>query len=266
MAGGKRNLILGFCTGYRLSAIEPFLASAVELGDSARLCLFTNGLDEAFYHAASRHGIRVEDASPYLNMDYHPQNSRYFAYRQFIRDTAAEYNQVLMTDVRDVFFQSDPFAIRHPRPVCISLEDTRIKWEPTHNQRWLRDIYGEDVLADVTENFVACSGTTIGTMQGVAAYLDVLCTELETRAYDRMQVYDQGIHNYIVWKLRPDWAWIDTGDSVVNTVGCTSPERIEVMDDLAVVDGRVPPVVHQWDRHAHLRALVERAPRFRLPG
>jgi len=220
-------------------------------------------MEERFYHIAARHGIRVEDASPYLGTDYHPQNARYFAYRDFLRAYGAQYDRVLLSDVRDVFFQSDPFAVRHPRPVCFSLEDTKIMWE-TVNQGWVRDIYGEEVLASVAENHVACSGTVLGTVEGIRTYLDTLCTELEIRNYDRMKVYDQGIHNYIVWKLKPGWGWIDRGDSIVSTVGCTSPDRIEILDDLAIVDGRVPPVVHQWDRHEMLKTHLEQSSHFKL--
>ena len=263
MTGTRRNLILGFCTGYRFKDIESFIASALKIGDDVQLCLFTHGLDKRFLRLADTYGIRVEDASPYLNIGFHPQNVRYFAYQRFLQENRDLYDRVLLTDVRDVFFQSDPFAVGQPKPVCFSLEDTKIMWEPV-NQGWLRDVYGEEILASVAEQHVACSGTTLGTIAGIEGYLDVVCKELGTRAFNRMEVYDQGIHNYIVWKLKPDWGWIDETDSIVNTVGCTSSERIKIIDDVAVIDGTIPAVVHQWDRHASLRAHVKTSDRFKI--
>ena len=263
MTSSKRNLILGFCTGYRFKAIESFIASVLNISDTVQLCLFTHGLDKKFENVAAQHSILVEDASPFLDLGFHPQNARYFAYQQFLHKNRNAYDRVLLTDVRDVFFQSDPFSVRHPKSICFSLEDTKIMWE-TINQGWIRDIYGDDLLADISKNHVACSGTTLGTTAGIENYLDIICTELLNRSFDRTQVYDQGIHNYIVWKLRPDWGWVDETDLVVNTVGCTGPERISVIDDLVVIDGTIPPVVHQWDRHASLRTHVETSDRFRL--
>jgi hypothetical protein len=263
VAAKKRHLILGFCTKYRLEQIEPFLASALAIGEHVQLCLFTSGMEERFYHLAADRGIRVKDAAPYLETEYHPQNSRYFAYRDFLRRAGEEYDRVLICDVRDLFFQSDPFAVQYPGPVCFSLEDTRIEWE-TLNQGWLRDLYGDEVLASVAPNYVACSGTILGTVGGIRLYLDVLCKEMEIRHFDRMKVYDQGIHNYIVWKLRPNWGWVDTADSIVSTVGCTPPEKIEILGDLAVIEGKVPPVVHQWDRHPMLKTYLDAYPRFKL--
>ena len=257
------NLILGFCTNYRFEMIESFVASVLALGDRVKLCLFTNGMDETFYQVAARYGIRIEDASPFIGTDMHVLNRRYFAYRDFLAVHGSAYGRVLLTDIRDVFFQSDPFAVRHPNAVCFALEDTKIKWE-TLNQSWIRDVYGEDVLNAVMDDYVSCAGTTVGTVAGISRYLDTLCTELDVRSFDRMGNYDQGIHNYIVWKLRPDWGWVDTADSIFNTVGCTSADRITIVDDLAVIDGKVSPVVHQWDRHEILRDYVGVSPRFRI--
>jgi capsular polysaccharide biosynthesis protein len=262
-AGMKRNLIMGFCTGYAFETIESFVASALATSERNEICLFTNGMDERFYHVAARLGIRIEDASSYIGTDYHQQNARHFAYRKFLYENGAEYDRVLLVDIRDVFFQSDPFAIRHPRPVCFSLEDTKIMWE-TWNQTWLRDLYGEELLLSISENYVSCCGTLLGTAGGLTRYLDLLCNELESRDYDRKKIYDQGAHNYIVWKLKPEWGWVDRADSFVSTVGCTNPAHIEIIDDCVVIDGKVPPVVHQWDRHDVLKEHVAASPHFKI--
>jgi capsular polysaccharide biosynthesis protein len=259
----KRDLVLGFCTNYSFDVIEPFIASALALGDHVELCLLARNLDARFHEVAVRHGIRVEDAAPYMKMELAPLSSRYFGYRDFLRREASSYRSVLLTDVRDVYFQSDPFAIRHPKAVCFALEDTKIMWEKL-NQSWVRDVYGEDVLQTIAANHVTCAGTLIGTTEGILTYLDLLCAELSDRAYDRSRSYDQGIHNYILWKLQPEWAWADTTDTIMNTLGCTGAERIELIDGLTVVDGKVPAVIHQWDRHEHLRNHVQTSAQFKL--
>lgn len=79
-------------------------------------------------------------------------------------------------------------------------------------------------------------------------YLDLMCNEMLTRPFNRKVNYNQGIHNYIAWKLRPDFIEIDTNDKLFCTVGVVSSDCMVIANNQIAVNGSFPPVVHQWDR------------------
>eukprot|EP01037_Dinobryon_pediforme_P002662 gene2662-2701_t len=229
----------------------------------AQLCLFTSAMDSAFYEAASRLGIRLENAEPYLTSKFHPQNSRFFMYRDFLEANREQYDRVMLSDIRDVFFQADPFNTYFNHEVCFSLEDTLISSDSV-NTNWLRDIYGDELAAEIMHNPVSCSGTTIGSIDAMIRYVHEMCIQIGETEYDYRFPNDQGMHNYIAWKLRPGYVTLDWKDVVVQTVGCTGQNSIWIEHGMALVDGRFAPVIHQWDRHPRLLDHVATEPRFRI--
>jgi hypothetical protein len=155
-----------------------------------------------------------------------------------------------------VIFQSDPFAVPRRKPVTFARESQTIAEEPQYNGRWLCEIYGEKLVQEISNNPVCCAGTTIGTQEGILRYLDLMCDELLSRPINRAVNYDQGIHNYIAWKLRPDFIEVDLSDEVMCTVGVIKPENFDYSDGKIEVNGIVTPIIHQWDRSPALSAYV----------
>jgi hypothetical protein len=228
------------------------------------MCLFTQNMDAKFHEAALRFGIRVEDASPWLSPDFHVQSTRYFMYRDFVTKNRAQFDRIFISDIRDAYFQGDPFNTYFPAELTVSIEDIRIKSDIV-NSKWVLDLYGDQVLDDIKDNFVACSGTTLGSTEGMIRYLGAICELMTKQDFARTDCYDQGFYNYIVWKLRPDFAVIDWDDVVVQTVGCTPPDNVTIQSGDTLIRGRFAPVIHQWDRHALLIDHVATHPRFRMP-
>ncbi|MCX7376732.1 MAG: glycosyltransferase 61 family protein [Alphaproteobacteria bacterium] len=259
----SKNLVLGLCTGYTFDKIEAFIASLFSLGSNIDLCLFSRDMDAVFDKAVTRFGIRVCDPSPYLDTDVHPMISRFTMYRDFLDKHGDRYSQVLLTDIRDVLFQTDPFATTRERPVYFAAEDIRLGTNDV-NAMWVREVAGDAVVQAIADQPVSCAGTTIGTVVGIRAYLDEMCRLFDVMTFDKRRNYDQGVHNVLASKIRPEWGMLDADDRVINTVGCTSADRITIVDDTVLVDGRIPPVIHQWDRHHSIVALTQSATRFRV--
>jgi hypothetical protein len=90
----------------------------------------------------------------------------------------------------------------------------------------------------------------------------MMCQELSWRSYNYLSACDQGFHNYIAWKIRPGFARVDLDDRVFNTIGLTDPKRIDIVNDLVLVDGIAPPVIHQWDRHERIKVFLRTSPLF----
>src|SRR4029079_15456105 len=89
------------------------------------------------------------------------QALRYGHYYDLLHRFAPDADQILLTDLRDVLFQADPFAA----PLSgleVFLEDSSMRvGEDTHNRRWIRNLYGEDVVKRIGGCVVSCSGTVI---------------------------------------------------------------------------------------------------------
>ncbi len=260
----KPNLVLGLCANYALDVVEPFLASFLKYCQSAQLCLFTTNMDLRFNEVVAQHHITVKDAAPFLLGPTHIQNARYFMYESYLQECGDKYDRVLLTDVRDVFFQSDPFAVPLPSSVCFAAEDGFLGQEPV-NRAWIERLYGRELLAEVADNTISCSGTVIGRLQELRLYVALMCVEIRHRQHTDEWGTDQGVHNYLVWKISPKFGAVDMANRIVKTVGITDAARIKIVNETVLIDGYAPPVIHQWDRHTQLEAHVAESPRFKIP-
>jgi capsular polysaccharide biosynthesis protein len=243
-----KNLILGLCTNYGLEDIRGFLQSWKNNAKSAQLILFAANLKPSLIAFAQAEEVELLDLDPQIMQEFHPLIARFFMFRSLLKQRPGAYSQVMLTDVRDVLFQSDPFSVPRKKPVTLALEHQTITSEPTYNGRWLRDLYGEELLKEIQHNPVSCAGTTLGTQEGMIQYLDLMCNEMLTRPFDRKINYDQGIHNYIAWKLKPEFIEVDANDEIFCTVGAISSDYIVIENNQISVSGSFPPVIHQWDR------------------
>lgn len=254
---------MGLCTGYGFDVIEAFVASLFNQVGNVDLCLFARDMDAAFGRAVARFGILLRDPGPYLGGGVHPMIARFRMYRDFLDENGQDYGQVLLTDVRDVLFQDDPFLIPRAGEVSFAAEDVLIGANDL-NAMWVRAVAGDSVLREIGHCPVSCAGTTIGSTAGIQAYLAQMCGLFDQMGFDRSRNFDQGVHNVLVSKIRPEWGVLDTEDRIVGTVGCTSADRVAIVEGVILVDGRRPAVVHQWDRHRDMVKLTETDPRFRV--
>jgi hypothetical protein len=259
-----KNAVIGYCSHYEFEVVEPFLASWQKFCSSADLILFTAHLRPTFLERAASMGIHIMDASPYLTIGYHALCARFFMYRDYLAQNGHLYGSVMLTDVRDVIFQSDPFLITRECSVIFAAEDQLIRDEPVWNGKWLRELYGDELLQEIAHNPVSCAGTTLGNSEGIFKYIELMCEQMTTRTFDRAINYDQGIHNYIAWKIRPNWGKVDLDDRIFSTVIKTRPDDIHISDDRILIHGKAPAVVHQWDRQASLRKFIETSHDFKV--
>ena len=262
----NKDLVIGLCMHYSISDIEPFVASLQKSAPNAELVLFISNSKGNFPSDAAKLGIVTQDARPYLNLGHHPLNARFFMYRDFLARNNSIYRRVLVTDVRDVIFQSDPFEFDFKYGAYFSLEDQLISDDAKWNSAWLNDLYGENLLKEIHNNPVSCAGTTIGTYDGIVNYVNLMCSELDRSGFDKRVNYDQGVHNYIVWKLRPEWACIDFENFFVKTVIKTNIKTISIQENGIWVQGKKPPIVHQWDRQPAMVEFVGMSAYFKLLG
>jgi len=186
---------------------------------------------------------------------HHISSGRYFYYYDYLVRQPVRFDRVMLTDVRDVLFQEDPFAFKPPQPLLFFLEGRGqpIGTEP-YNRKWVRQLYGRRVLRSLADQRIVCSGVTIGQGHAILRYLELMCDELApltSRMCGRVG-RDQGVHNYLIWRNRfPEAALLENGRGPVLTMDIVAFERLRGAPDGALLndDGSRVAVVHQYDRH-----------------
>lgn len=197
----------------------------------------------------------------YSGLFHHPASSRFADILRHLRQRPGRYRQVLLTDVRDVVFQADPFADPLPAAVVAALETDKVRTatEPS-NAAWARRFYGEHVLTQLADRRVSCVGTVFGTAAGITHYLEELVREMVGMGDRGVGQFgpDTSAHNLLLWSGRlPDVGTAENGSRLVFTVAGEDVERFRIENGVLLsTDGRPVAVVHMYDRHPALRRLA----------
>jgi hypothetical protein len=260
---GSKNLIMGTWTNLPFRELERFIASLRRTSFDGDVCVFVDAVAPATVKALMAHGVRVERAARFALPQLNFQASRYHNYQEFLGRHGYDYEKVMITDLRDVLFQSDPFATPCPADLVFAQERRRLG-DCTTNRSWIAQAYGEAMADNLRHCMISCSGTTFGTVHAMQLYLELMINELAGRPIPITGGLDQGVHNYVI-RMRPlGNAWCDATDSIVATMAYVPDDAIHIEPRGVLIDGRLVPVIHQWDRQKALKAYVEAAPEFKL--
>ncbi len=184
---------------------------------------------------------------------------RYFAARDLLAASVnEEIGSVLLADVRDVVFQSDPFVhITSGR--YTGDEILKVKDCPS-NAIWIKAAYGEDIYARLADKVSVCSGVSLGTLAPMQDYLEAFCQEtlrvMQDKCLDTLPVWDQAFH---IKMLLLDGFPFQTvpWNGFVATVAQAGAEHLRLnAEGLVEVDGRVPAILHQYDRHPPIQEHI----------
>jgi tetratricopeptide (TPR) repeat protein len=260
-----RNLVMGLAAGYCRAQVEPFVCSLRRSGYAGDIVLFVTKPDEDLKALFRQYRVTCEPwkgVSPPFDM----MLGRFFHYYEFLAqlDAAGQsYDFVLISDVRDVFFQRDPFLPEPQGEVLAFLEDkSQTLGTCPYNSAWIRAVAGDSELAKLANERIACAGTTLGSWTGIIEYLIVMrIFALEySVARDLVQGVDQGMHNLLVRRnLLRDCRTVENGERVFTLHYVPKDElHITSRNEVACNNGQLPAVIHQYDRHPQLRELVGR--------
>ena len=114
----------------------------------------------------------------YKNLErYHPSSLRWGFILNYFHDVHVRnrYKKVLLIDVRDSFFQSDPFSIIPSNIISAFYGFKGVEYisisQCGWNGGWIRDCFPKNILDDIGHNNIICSGVSIGTIDVVYQYL-----------------------------------------------------------------------------------------------
>lgn len=268
---GSDALIVGLATSYRFEALAPFLHSLAETAYRGSVVLYVGGQTRGCLQKLHDLGVETREAAPFLSPDTDPQFARYAMYLDCLSKWPNALNFVMLSDIRDVVFQSNPAAqsaILDARRPCLHTwlehDGLDLLREPT-NRDWISLAYGPTELRRLAGQPISCSGISMGNHAGALAYIAAMLEEARNQRLTlRYKGVDQGIHNYLIWNRRAPWSVVRRNGEHVLTLGIDRSETHVVQDDTVYLkDGTVPAVLHQWDRHPKLTELVAR--RFAKP-
>lgn len=255
--GAARRAVLGYATGYGAAELEPFVKSLRAHFDGD-VALYVDGRPDVA-GLLEGFGVIAEAPLPREAWAPHPVIERFAAYDRWV-SARPHLAEVLLTDVRDVVFQGDPFA----RPLGrleVYTEGQGGLAEHAFNMKHIRAVAGGALAKAVADRPSLC----VGTVCGPAAEVSRLCRLLlMLAAIPRSGVggafgADQAAFNLAVHLGLLD-ADVRPNFDRVATIGDAQGEAIQVREDGMIVnpDGSVSPIVHQYDRHQHLADAVQR--------
>lgn len=258
-----RRLVLGAAIGFDVAQVRVFVESlrANYAGDVLLLIRWP-GVRVARYLKGRRiHVIRVFQTRSFTR-SVHAR--RYAIYLEFLRARLARYDQVMISDVRDVVFQRNPFdGIASPQCHFYLESAVRTIGEDPTNSRWVRGCFPAYEAERLAACRISCSGITIGGTAAIVAYLEMMAKRIRVlpwRIYRRIgHGYDQAIHNYLV-HLAPEVAGIVVENNRHIATMALEPRAFYRLDRDCLIygpDDRPFAICHQYDRFPDLLKAVE---------
>ena len=140
---GRQPVLMAYAVGYSDALLNFFVNSYQSWVTRGRLVLFTaDGIWPARVvcrRPASVEFVKIEDHKGVPHVV-----RRYFVYAEWLSRRPQSYSKIILSDVRDVFFQADPFLrMREDKGQSGVLyafaEGVSLRNKPTNNnQRWIR--------------------------------------------------------------------------------------------------------------------------------
>jgi hypothetical protein len=264
MSTKKPNLILSTVWGYSFVDLEPFLSTLRRTGYEGDVVFLCSQMAPKTLQKLQSAGVQVVPFArpfPYLGPDLAEHNHwgempdagffffclRHLLYYCFLKEHGAKYQNIFLTDVRDVIFQGDPFGF--PITGLTGFEEKEgvsIK-EQSSNRAWILGTFGPEVFEYLKDKSIICAGTTYGPVDAMLTYLDAMVSTIFKQNGSNN---DQGVHNFVIHTgLVTNVTVYQNNDGPVLNIGIEDTVRLNNTREILNLRNQVPPVVHQYDRH-----------------
>jgi hypothetical protein len=265
----KKNLIMAAASNLGWDQIEMWAVSAAMAAPGAIGVVVLYEANEALKLKLAGYGFRV------LVVDKGGSiwNQRFQHFAAILRDNLNMIDRVVLTDIRDVAFQADPFVWlgRHlTKPFVAVSEGIAYRDEPW-NWRNLRSGF-----PDHAERLAGETARNVGVLAGEARAVSDLCLAISmTAGASGFGIADQSAYNLLLSlePYRSSAQWLTSEDAFVCQVGTLAdPAKIEALrphlrereprlfgDAVLTPAGERYAIVHQYDRNpAMVRVLADR--------
>ena len=194
----------------------------------------------------------------YIFINSHFLLRRFIWYSKIDKKILDKYSYIVLSDCRDVIFQSDPFEIlKNTKEFLVSGYEPELIHNNKINKKWLLEAYkkNQKVYSKLLNSPIICAGVTLGSTQMVFDYLEEMRSEIKnyiiTNKKASITNLDQIFHNKIFAFTNNDEINIDKSNKLISTLGFT--EKFDIKLDYkskkVIVDGNIPSIIHQYDRN-----------------
>lgn len=258
-----RHLILTQAMGLSVKDVAPFFRSLERAGVAADVHVFATNLDRATLDWIRGRGAVVEPCDDANYMTMNTYMTRFIKFADFLSGFRANrrvegLGGVFLTDIRDVVFQSDPFAgLAGDALLCfLEADHVRLGAEGS-NRHWALGLFGPGFVDRFHDRRISCCGTVLGGFGRVHEYL--LRMQIEFLGLDSTSDLliatppDQVIHNKLLYTgAMAGMEERENGD-VVLTMGVMPRDGFAFDGGVVTTARGTPAVLHQYDRHPDLR-------------
>lgn len=259
----KKNLILGVAVNYAWDVLEPFVASWKKNSSGADMLLFVDNLSNFTRSKLIQSGVLLEDIPDSLKGGV-PNNTRWKIFCDFLDKCGDSYEQIFVSDTRDVIFQDDVFKIfkEYKNHLVYATEGDDIRGSKSGhrlNYNWIANCFNKAEADKLLTKKIICDGTTLGTVANIKIFVEKMgetVRAVESRV--NFRIHDQAIANYLFYNnLLPIENLIesDVETGAILTVGLAN--NLSVRGDKICCGENIPAVVHQYDRNAVTAQLVD---------
>ena len=164
-------------------------------------------------------------------------------------------SHILITDVRDVVFQDNPFGGIVDECLLFFSENSKVSLgQQSINWNWLTNAYGLAAVESLAPFPILCSGTVLGSYKCILRYLSDMTDELARLSPKIVGQFgfDQGALNYLYYSKSWPKAVVNASFyGPVATLALENPNEFNFDDDGRLLnnDGSIVPILHQYDRH-----------------
>ena len=255
----ESQLVLGLAAGYHYGDVRPFLVSLERTGYRGQLVLFVSETTRDI-ERITKHDVTTIPLYRAAGLEDIPYNAlRYFLYLDYLKASNHRFRRILITDVRDVVFQLDPFKYPWPDGINCALEDKRMTiGKCPYNAHWIREHLGSKALAEVENKPISCSGTTMADHDSMLTYLKTLTAGLiPCTPGKHMAGYDQGVHNHLAHTGQLPGLTFHDNSGPIMTLGHVRGNPVTDTDGLVLNTAGVRAhIVHQYDRKPELHKAI----------
>jgi hypothetical protein len=268
---GEKSLIIGAATGYNYNQLKPWIESINECGfDGDKILVLGEASDET-RHKIIEQGFTIVDM---LRTNAPIHVARFLTLYDYLKDHWQEYEYVITTDVKDVYFQTNPVdwldANLDWETLVAGSESIRYKDESWGDQN-LMETYGPYVYELFKDNVIY----NVGTIGGLAENVKDLMFNIYINAINRpIQIVDQAVFNVLIQTepYKSTTFFADQKHGWACQAGTTvDPSKIErfrpflteaepIFEDGVVKTCFGEPfcIVHQYDRVPEWKKFVEK--------
>jgi hypothetical protein len=191
----QKDLIIGAFTNYNYNQLKPWVESIDDCGFTGdKVMVVGNSSQETRDELIKRNFILVD--MPQSKIPVYVL--RFLSIYEYLRNNWSKYRYVVTTDVKDVYFQTNPMEWLENNLVDKKLvagsEGMAYKDEPWGNEN-LFQTYGQYVYEIFKNNEIY----NVGTLGGESEYIKDLVFNIFTNATNRpIPIVDQAVYNVLI--------------------------------------------------------------------